>query len=87
MTQASEDGNHDALVDPRLGSEYNDNEMARMIACAAACVRHSSRRRPRMGQVCNQNHFRHHCKFIALVSCLDGSKNLQSVVKSCPVTM
>jgi hypothetical protein len=25
--------------------------MARMIACAAACVRHSSRRRPRMGQV------------------------------------
>lgn len=51
MTKAFEDGNHDALVDPRLGSEYNDNEMARMIACAAACVRHSSRRRPRMGQV------------------------------------
>ncbi|CAO2209367.1 unnamed protein product [Urochloa humidicola] len=51
MTKAFEDGNHDDLVDPRLGSEYNDNEMARMIACAAACVRHSSRRRPRMGQV------------------------------------
>ncbi|CAD6240665.1 unnamed protein product [Miscanthus lutarioriparius] len=51
MIKAFEDGNHDALVDPRLGSEYNDNEMARMIACAAACVRHSSRRRPRMGQV------------------------------------
>ncbi|CAO2175180.1 unnamed protein product [Urochloa humidicola] len=51
MTKAFEDGNHDELVDPRLGSEYNDNEMARMIACAAACVRHSSRRRPRMGQV------------------------------------
>ncbi|RLN23204.1 proline-rich receptor-like protein kinase PERK1 [Panicum miliaceum] len=51
MTKAFEDGNHDALVDPRLGSEYNDNEMARMIACAAACVRHSARRRPRMGQV------------------------------------
>jgi len=51
MIKAFEDGNHDALVDPRLGSEYNDNEMARMITCAAACVRHSSRRRPRMGQV------------------------------------
>ncbi|KAJ1281885.1 hypothetical protein BS78_03G008000 [Paspalum vaginatum] len=51
MTKAFEDGDHDSLVDPRLGSEYNDNEMARMIACAAACVRHSSRRRPRMGQV------------------------------------
>jgi len=51
MTKAFEDGNHDALVDPRLGSEYNDNEMARMIACAGACVRHSARRRPRMGQV------------------------------------
>ncbi|KAL6874670.1 hypothetical protein ACP4OV_013335 [Aristida adscensionis] len=51
MTRALEDGNHDALVDPRLGNEYNDNEMARMIACAAACVRHSARRRPRMSQV------------------------------------
>ncbi|CAI0390001.1 unnamed protein product [Linum tenue] len=27
------------------------NEMARMVACAAACVRHSARRRPRMSQV------------------------------------
>ncbi|XP_062189320.1 proline-rich receptor-like protein kinase PERK1 [Phragmites australis] len=51
MTRAFEDGNHDALVDPRLGNEYNNNEMERMIACAAACVRHSARRRPRMSQV------------------------------------
>ncbi|KAL5219800.1 hypothetical protein ABZP36_024513 [Zizania latifolia] len=51
MTRASEDGNNDALVDPRLGQEYNANEMARMIACAAACVRHSARRRSRMSQV------------------------------------
>jgi hypothetical protein len=49
--RASDDGNYDALVDPRLGQEYNGNEMARMIACAAACVRHSARRRPRMSQV------------------------------------
>ncbi|KAK1602395.1 hypothetical protein QYE76_007939 [Lolium multiflorum] len=51
MTRALQDGNHDALVDPQLGTEFNDNEMARMIACAAACVRHSGRRRPRMSQV------------------------------------
>ena len=51
MTRALEDGNHDALVDPHLGTEFNDNEMARMIACAAASVRHSGRRRPRMSQV------------------------------------
>uniref|UniRef100_A0A0A9D7P9 non-specific serine/threonine protein kinase n=1 Tax=Arundo donax TaxID=35708 RepID=A0A0A9D7P9_ARUDO len=51
MTRAFEDGNHDALVDPRMGNEYNNNEMERMIACAAACVRHSARRRPRMSQV------------------------------------
>ncbi|KAK3163234.1 hypothetical protein QOZ80_1AG0000990 [Eleusine coracana subsp. coracana] len=51
MTKAFEDGNHDDLVDPRLGNEYNNNEMERMIACAAACVRYSARRRPRMSQV------------------------------------
>ncbi|XP_042469043.1 proline-rich receptor-like protein kinase PERK1 isoform X1 [Zingiber officinale] len=52
LTQALEDGNYDdALVDPKLGMNYNPDEMARMIACAAACVRHSARRRPRMSQV------------------------------------
>jgi hypothetical protein len=51
MTKALEDGNLDALVDPRLGYEYNNNEMEKMIACAAACVRHFARRRPRMSQV------------------------------------
>lgn len=49
--RALEDGEYDALVDPRLGKDFNPNEMARMIACAAACVRHSARRRPRMSQV------------------------------------
>jgi hypothetical protein len=53
MTKVIEGGNHDALVDPRLGNEYNNNEMEKMIACAAACVRHSARRRPRMSQVHN----------------------------------
>ncbi|GMP59861.1 hypothetical protein CsSME_00022963 [Camellia sinensis var. sinensis] len=51
LTRALEDGNFDTLVDPRLQRDYKPNEMARMVACAAACVRHSARRRPRMSQV------------------------------------
>lgn len=51
LTRALEDENFDSLVDPRLQNNYNHNEMARMVACAAACVRHSARRRPRMSQI------------------------------------
>lgn len=55
LNRAIEDGNFDTLVDPKLHNEYNHNEMARMVACAAACVRHSARRRPRMSQVMSLN--------------------------------
>lgn len=51
LTRALEDGNFDSLVDKRIQYDHNQNEMARMVACAAACVRHSARRRPRMSQV------------------------------------
>ncbi|OVA20349.1 Protein kinase domain [Macleaya cordata] len=51
LSRAMEDGNFDALVDPRLQKDYNPNEMKQMVACAASCVRHSARRRPRMSQV------------------------------------
>ncbi|KAK4798471.1 hypothetical protein SAY86_030797 [Trapa natans] len=51
MTRALEDDNLDALVDQKLQRYYNQEEMRRMVACAAACVRHSARRRPRMIQV------------------------------------
>ncbi|TVT97383.1 hypothetical protein EJB05_57382, partial [Eragrostis curvula] len=51
LMRALEDGEYDSLVDTRLGKDFNPNEIARMIACAAACVRHSARRRPRMSQV------------------------------------
>lgn len=51
LTRALEDENFDALVDRRLENHYNHNEMARMVACCAACVRHSAKRRPRMTQV------------------------------------
>ncbi|CAN6700926.1 unnamed protein product [Malus baccata var. baccata] len=51
LAQALETGNFDALVDVRLQNDYNTSEMALMLSCAAACVRHSARRRPRMSQV------------------------------------
>lgn len=51
MARALEDGNYDELVDSRLENNYNPQEMARMVACAAATIRHSARRRPKMSQV------------------------------------
>ncbi|KAL8458260.1 hypothetical protein ACS0TY_035948 [Phlomoides rotata] len=51
LSQALENNNFDSVSDPRLLNEYNSNEMARMVACASACVRHLARRRPRMSQI------------------------------------
>ncbi|KAK1397120.1 hypothetical protein POM88_006983 [Heracleum sosnowskyi] len=51
LTRALEEGNFDSLVDSRLRNNYNQSEMSRMVSCAAVCVRHSARRRPRMSQV------------------------------------
>lgn len=51
LATAIQDGNYDELVDKRLEGNYNSDEMARMVSCAAASVRHSARRRPRMSQV------------------------------------
>ena len=53
LKQALEDGNFDAVVDPKL-QDYDSNEMTQMICCAAACVRHLGRYRPRMSQVIPQ---------------------------------
>ncbi|XP_058766327.1 proline-rich receptor-like protein kinase PERK13 [Vicia villosa] len=39
------------LVDPRLENNYVESEMFGMIEAAAACVRHSAPKRPRMSQV------------------------------------
>ncbi|KAG6653260.1 proline-rich receptor-like protein kinase PERK7 [Carya illinoinensis] len=49
--RAIEEGNYDKLVDPRLDNNYAPHEMARMVACAGASVRHSARRRPKMSQI------------------------------------
>lgn len=48
---ALEDGIYDELVDPRLENNYNPREMARMVASAAASIRHSARKRPKMSQI------------------------------------
>ncbi|XP_065867523.1 proline-rich receptor-like protein kinase PERK1 isoform X2 [Euphorbia lathyris] len=50
LKQALEDGIYNPFVDPKL-EDYDSSELIRMIACAAACIRHSARLRPRMSQV------------------------------------
>ncbi|RRT40266.1 hypothetical protein B296_00058619 [Ensete ventricosum] len=51
LARALAEGHCDELADPRLGGNYDPMEMARMVACAAAGVRHSARRRPKMSQI------------------------------------
>ncbi|KAL2346133.1 hypothetical protein Fmac_000133 [Flemingia macrophylla] len=49
--KAMEDGSFEELADPRLEGKYNKQQMASMVSCAAACVRHSAKSRPRMSQI------------------------------------
>ncbi|KAK9706023.1 hypothetical protein RND81_07G099600 [Saponaria officinalis] len=51
LAKAVEDGNFDPLIDPRLEKDYDPTEMGTMIICAASCVRHSAKRRPKMSQI------------------------------------
>lgn len=51
MMKAMEDRNFEELADPRLEKNFNNNEMHIMVACAAAAIRHSARRRPKMSQI------------------------------------
>ncbi|KAI5012021.1 hypothetical protein ZWY2020_024155 [Hordeum vulgare] len=51
LSRALADGDYDKLVDERLDGDYNKTEAARVAACAAACIRHAARRRPKMSQV------------------------------------
>lgn len=51
LQRSMEDGIYEELVDPRLDNNYNPHEMARMIASAAASIRHSARKRPKMSQI------------------------------------
>ncbi|XP_051216373.1 proline-rich receptor-like protein kinase PERK4 [Lolium perenne] len=51
LSSALADGDYDGLVDERLDGDYDQMEAARVVACAAACIRHTARRRPKMSQV------------------------------------
>ncbi|KAH1064165.1 hypothetical protein J1N35_029152 [Gossypium stocksii] len=51
LIQALETGNFGELIDPRLEKRYVEIELFRMIEAAAACVRHSAAKRPRMALV------------------------------------
>ncbi|WRX20829.1 Protein kinase domain - like 10 [Theobroma cacao] len=51
LAEAIEHQEFEELVDPRLEKNYVAHEMFRMIEAAAACVRHSAAKRPRMSQV------------------------------------
>ncbi|XP_073131310.1 proline-rich receptor-like protein kinase PERK9 [Henckelia pumila] len=51
LSHALETQEFGELADPRLEGQYVDGEMFRTIEVAAACVRHSSAKRPKMGQV------------------------------------
>lgn len=49
--KAIDTGDYSEVLDPRLENNYNHEEVARMVACAAASVRHSAKKRPKMSQV------------------------------------
>lgn len=51
VIQALETGDFGEVIDPRLKKRYVESEMSRMIEAAAACVRHSAAKRPRMALV------------------------------------
>jgi serine/threonine protein kinase len=51
ISHAIETEEFDSLADPKLGGNYVESEMFRMIEAAGACVRHLATKRPRMGQV------------------------------------
>ncbi|EFJ10692.1 hypothetical protein SELMODRAFT_159261, partial [Selaginella moellendorffii] len=50
INQALETQNLDLMADPLL-NEYSKDEMLRMLRSAAACVRHSANKRPKMAQI------------------------------------
>ncbi|KAI3446099.1 hypothetical protein Pfo_002764 [Paulownia fortunei] len=51
LVRVTEGESYEELVDPRLGNNYDHQEMLRMVASAGACIRHSARRRPKMSQI------------------------------------
>ncbi|PSS26052.1 Proline-rich receptor-like protein kinase [Actinidia chinensis var. chinensis] len=51
LMRATEGGSYEELVDPRLENDYDPQQMQCMVVCAAGCIRHSARSRPKMRQI------------------------------------
>ncbi|XP_030552483.1 proline-rich receptor-like protein kinase PERK9 isoform X2 [Rhodamnia argentea] len=51
LSHALDNEEFEGLADPKLERNYVEAEMFRMMEAAAACVRHSAAKRPRMGQI------------------------------------
>lgn len=51
MNVVGEGASYEELVDPKLENGYEHGAMLRMVTAAAACVRQSARKRPKMSQV------------------------------------
>ncbi|KAL2231613.1 proline-rich receptor-like protein kinase PERK7 isoform X2 [Sesamum indicum] len=51
LMRVVEGGSYEELVDPKLENNYDPQEMLRMVTCAAACIRQSARRRPKMSKI------------------------------------
>lgn len=51
LMRVAEGGGYEDLVDARLENNFDHGEMLRMVSSAAACIRPSSRKRPKMSQV------------------------------------
>lgn len=51
LSQALDKQDFKELVDPKVGKNFPEHEMLRMIKAAAACVRHLAAKRPQMSQV------------------------------------
>ncbi|KAK9113132.1 hypothetical protein Scep_020651 [Stephania cephalantha] len=51
LKKSQEENKFDELADPMMEGNFDHNEMRRMVACAAASIRHSAKRRPKMSQI------------------------------------
>nr|XP_016439343.1 PREDICTED: putative proline-rich receptor-like protein kinase PERK6 [Nicotiana tabacum] len=51
LSRATEGGNYDELIDLRLEGKFDAQQMLCMVTCAAASIRHSARRRPKISQI------------------------------------
>jgi serine/threonine protein kinase len=66
LSHILEGGSLEELVDSKLEGEYDESEMFRMIETAAACVRYSALKRPRMAQV---SYYIFNCQKFSLALC------------------